>query len=81
VDMRVQDINVVADLNRHDPSNPGESEGQDGTGVGTTENESLSPDAQGWFGKADQLMQQTVSWWEGDEGRIFACSPHQCTVQ
>jgi hypothetical protein len=79
VDMRIHDINVVADLNEHDPNaptlppptqdpNPGGGSTtipSDGTPGGTVQGGTLSPAIQCWTDSANQLMNQIQSWWEG----------------
>ena len=79
VDMRIHDINVVCDLNEHDPNAPSippptqdpptgttvTTISSDGTAPGTTEGGTLTSEIQNWVDAAQQLMTQIQSWWEG----------------
>jgi hypothetical protein len=72
VDMRIHDINVVADLNRHDPNdpNPEEPAEYDGTNEGRYEDPFSSQEVSSFWSDLENVCSQTASWWEGAWPRI-----------
>ncbi|NWF96565.1 MAG: hypothetical protein HXY34_10540 [Candidatus Thorarchaeota archaeon] len=74
VDMRVQDVNVVADLNRNDPNNPNPTEPEEQDGIGERSVESLTPSANtvSYMDFAESVAQSIFLWWEGWWPRLHA---------
>ena len=67
VDMRIHDINVVADLNRHDPAAPDSEEPAelDGTAEGVSETAESSPAVQHIVDSCVSVWNHVTTWWEG----------------